>query len=365
MSLRSLLAQFDAWRDEGRALVLASVYETEGSTYSKAGARMLIADDGIFHGLLSGGCLEGDLAARAARVLADDRAEAVTYDLTGDEDELWGLGVGCDGLMRIFLQPLAPAQDYQPFAAMAECLRGRERGVAATLIAVGEASAHAPGATAVRAGERWVRPSDGAAPLIEPPPPVAEAAGEALRHGRSSLLRLPEADGGSVWLCGLLTPPPALLVLGAGLDAVPLVEAASRLGWRVTVADHRSAYLDRGGFRRIAERVIAAPAAELTGATELDDYAAAVVMSHHLETDRVYLRQLGDSAIAHVALLGPAHRRARLLEEIDAPASFRERVQGPAGLDIGGEGPEAIALSIAAGLQARLTGSPGGFLSRP
>ena len=91
---------------DGRPLVLASVYETAGSTYSKIGARMLIGGDAIFQGMLSGGCLEGDLAERAARVIENDRPEQVTYDLGLNDEELWGLGVGCDGLMRIFLQPL-------------------------------------------------------------------------------------------------------------------------------------------------------------------------------------------------------------------------------------------------------------------
>ena len=95
---------------------------------------MLINQNGVFRGMLSGGCLEGDVAVRAQMVLESGRAQAVTYDLATDDDELWGLGVGCNGLMRIFLQPVLPKSHYAPFAAIAEVLRGTARAVVATII---------------------------------------------------------------------------------------------------------------------------------------------------------------------------------------------------------------------------------------
>ena len=115
-------------------LVLATVYETAGSTYSKAGQRILLAANGEYRGLVSGGCLEGDLAERARGVIAAARAAAVTYDLRDSADDLWGLGVGCNGLLRVFLQPLLPASDYQPFGAIAERLAGTQRAGVATII---------------------------------------------------------------------------------------------------------------------------------------------------------------------------------------------------------------------------------------
>ena len=133
MNLSPMLRRFRAWRESGRTLVLASVYETAGSTYSKAGTHMLIEAGGDFQGLLSGGCLEGDLAERAAAVAASGRPQAVTYELGGADDELFGLGVGCDGTMRIFLQALvAPA--YEPFASVAACLEGDEPAMLAIVI---------------------------------------------------------------------------------------------------------------------------------------------------------------------------------------------------------------------------------------
>ena len=125
MNSTKLLQFFDERCERGESLVLVTVYETEGSTYSKAGAQMLVDQNGIFRGMLSGGCLEGDLAIRAQQVLESGTPQTVTYDLGQDNDELWGMGVGCDGLMRVFLQPLVAKTDYAPFRQIADVMRGR------------------------------------------------------------------------------------------------------------------------------------------------------------------------------------------------------------------------------------------------
>src|SRR5262245_43359861 len=134
MGARQLLQSFDAWRAAAEPLVLATVYETAGSTYSKAGHRILLAANGDYRGLVSGGCLEGDLADRSRGLIASGKAAAVTYDLRDAADELWGLGVGCNGLLRVFLQPLSPANGYEPFATIAEHLAGTQPAGVATVV---------------------------------------------------------------------------------------------------------------------------------------------------------------------------------------------------------------------------------------
>jgi xanthine dehydrogenase accessory factor len=134
MSARRLIESFARWRASAEPLALATVFETAGSTYSKAGHRILIAASGDYRGLVSGGCLEGDLAERAREAIASGRSRAVTYDLRDEADELWGLGIGCNGLLRVFLQPLTPESGYEPFATIAECLSGTRAGAVATLI---------------------------------------------------------------------------------------------------------------------------------------------------------------------------------------------------------------------------------------
>jgi xanthine/CO dehydrogenase XdhC/CoxF family maturation factor len=348
MSVRRIIQSFESWRASGSPLVLATVFETLGSTYSKAGHRILIADNGDYRGLVSGGCLEGDLAERSRAVLESDRPMAVTYDLRDEADELFGLGVGCNGLLRVFLQPLQPRRDYEPFAAIAAALLGRERSVAATVIESGDASLPA-GATVVSRAASHV-----AFALDDDSARVLAARA---RYFMTSELAELVVEGGASVLYAPLKPIPKLLVLGAGLDAVPLVALAAEVGWLVTVADHRPAYIERGGFAR-AERVRLIEPDDLARTIALDEFDAIVVMSHHLATDRKYLAQLAHVETPYLGVLGPRARRDRLLADLaDVAPKLRARLRGPVGLDIGADSPESIALSIIAELQSTFGGA--------
>ncbi len=346
MGARPLLQSFDAWRATAEPLVLATVYETAGSTYSKAGHRILLAANGDYRGLVSGGCLEGDLAERSRGVIASGKPAAVTYDLRDAADELWGLGIGCNGLLRVLLQPLSPTNDYEPFAAIAELLGGTSPAGVATVVE-SERPEVPIGATAVAdaAGERLLGVDDAGASVLR------GAGRDALRATTAHLA----VQNGCRILFAPLQPIPQLLVLGGGLDAIPLVSMAAELGWFVTVADHRPAYLARGGFER-AQRAVLVEPGRVAAALPLDDFAAIVVMSHHLDTDRKYLAELAGVGSRYLGVLGPRARRDRLLGELAAVApGLRERLKGPVGLGIGADSPETIALSILAELQSTLS----------
>jgi xanthine/CO dehydrogenase XdhC/CoxF family maturation factor len=346
VSVRQIIQSFDAWRERSEPLVLATVYDTLGSTYSKPGHRILIAANGDYRGLVSGGCLEGDLAERARAVIADDRPAAVTYDLRDAVDEIWGLGVGCNGLLRVFLQPLQPARAYQPFASIAHCIVGHEPAGLATVIESSQPDLAPGGTVLVRAASReaWNLDTAWAARL-------AERTRRTLADGGARVV----VDNGVGVLYSPIVPIPRLLVLGAGLDAVPLVAMAAELGWFVTVADHRPAYIERNGFAR-AERAALVDPSALAVSLALDDFDAIIVMSHHLATDRKYLAQLGSVRAKYLGVLGPRARRERLLAEVEGAApDLHGRLKGPVGLDIGADSPESIALSILAELQATLS----------
>jgi xanthine dehydrogenase accessory factor len=345
MGARHLIESFERWRVAGEPLALATVYETAGSTYSKAGHRILIASNGDYRGLVSGGCLEGDLAERAREVIASGHPRGITYDLRDTADELWGLGIGCNGLLRVFLQPLTSTNDYEPFAAIAVALKGTQSAAIATVIDGGEGELSA-GATVLL--DRDKQRVFGATSAVAES--LAAAARDALATGRATLTE----ERGMRLLAVPLRPIPRLLVLGGGLDAVPLVAMAAELGWRVTVADHRPAYIVRPGFER-AERVVLVEAERLGRALELEQFDAIVVMSHHLATDRKYLAELGAVRSRYLGVLGPRARRDRLLRDLAPVApTLGERLRGPVGLDIGADSPETIALSILAELQSTL-----------
>jgi xanthine/CO dehydrogenase XdhC/CoxF family maturation factor len=198
--------------------------------------------------------------------------------------------------MRVFLQPLVSTSDYAPFKQIAAVLRGQE---------------------------------------------AAE-------------IKIPIESESLSELVVVVEPPPRVLVLGAGLDAEPVVRFATELGWRCTVVDHRQAYIDNGDFSGAAA-TLCVPADELGASLDLSDFNMAIVMSHHLASDRSYLQQLAGTDMSYIGLLGPANRRKRLLADLgDVAESMDGRLYGPAGLDIGARGPAPIALSIIAEMQQKL-----------
>lgn len=344
---RTLLSQFDAWSQAGEAMVLATVVGTDGSTYRKSGARMLILGDGRFAGLLSGGCLEGDLLSHAGEVLATGEARLVSYDMRdARHDELWGLGLGCNGLIEILLQPLRPATGYAPFGELAGRLSAGHR-LLELLVVVSDDPETPVGASLLLDGEEQR--------VHGLPPGRLEALVQASREGVSGTTRAGRVTLGELELVVLRQrPPPSLVLLGGGPDADPLLRMAAELGWETRVADHRPAYVSR--LRATAPgRVYALTPGEPLPAALLEGADAVVIMSHHLQTDLHYLGEVAASPVPYVGLLGPARRRDRLLERVGAAALRLEgRLRAPVGLPLGGEGPAAIALSILAELQSVL-----------
>ncbi len=337
------MSLYDFFSDKastGEPLALVTVFETGGSTYSKAGGQMVIDSYGNFCGMLSGGCLEGDLVERSRAVIESGEAQIASYDL-GADDELWGLGVGCDGNLRVLLQPLTVDNAYQPFAAIAEVLGGGAPAVMATVI---ESESIRPGASVLIRGERAEGFSIGEETARLLACDAASVASPELRQ-----IGLP--DGDCRVLYTPLVPAPALLVLGAGLDSEPVARFAAELGWRCCVVDHRPAYVDTRKYPAHTQS-LCCDADELHSHVDLDAYDMAIVMSHHLVSDRSYLGQLAQSAVGYVGLLGPPGRRDRLLAELgDMSDALRDRLRGPAGIVLGGRGPGPIALEIVAEMQ--------------
>jgi xanthine/CO dehydrogenase XdhC/CoxF family maturation factor len=341
-------------------MALGILVATVGSTYRKSGAMLLMAADGEYGGLISGGCLEGDLGERAREVIASGQAALVTYDLRNADDLVWGLGLGCEGAMHVLLLRVGPREEWQPLAHLAAALATHNP------TAIGVVTESRDGATSLgalllppapgdaTAGSTRALPS-GTVALLEPEPLAALAAAPGSGvvgrlegpHARWKLLLLP------------LALPPRVLLLGAGPDALPVVEFAVHLHWRVTVADHRPAYAVPSHFP-LAERVLLMRPEEISQALDLRQFTAAVVMSHHLPSDLEYLRALSGSSLAYIGLLGPPARREKLLSELGADAdSLRPRLHAPVGLNLGGRTPEAIALAIVAEIHAFIQGNAG------
>ena len=340
--LGALLPLFERERAAGRATALAVLVSTAGSTYQRPGALLLISASGAYAGLISGGCLEGDLAAHARSVIETGRAQQLTYDLRDPNDLIWGLGAGCEGAMHILMLRVGPSEDWQPLAHLAHAFATHEP-TAVGLVAQCQAPDVALGAVLL--------PGPGARNRLTAAQHEALAA--ASRSSEPDWLEIP----GRCRLFLLpLALPPRIVVLGAGPDAVPVVRIAAELGWKVTVVDHRPTLLVAERFPA-AERLIEARPERFQALADEQPFDAAVIMTHQLETDREYLRVLAATALPYVGLLGPPARAARLLGEIGPAADrLRERLHAPVGLDLGGRSPQAIAVSIVAEILALRNG---------
>jgi xanthine/CO dehydrogenase XdhC/CoxF family maturation factor len=317
---------------------LATVVATAGSTYRKPGARMLIRADGSSLGLLSGGCLEADLQLHAQEVIEHARTRPVEYDMRGPDDVLFGIGAGCEGAMRVLIEPArAGGMAAEALEAAGRVLR---TGEPTCLIAVHDATDLPLGTFS----------------LSTAPPLLQEAARQALAEQASREIDSGSGTGRVRAFAQFLAPPPHVLVCGAGPDARPVVSAARAMGWRVTVVDHRPAFADARQFP--GAEVVQVEARALLDAVDVGRCQAAVVMSHHLASDVEYLRALARAGQPdYVGLLGPAARRRRIAAELGPLAlELRSRLRGPVGIDIGAVIPEAIALAIVSEVHAWLAG---------
>jgi len=354
----ALLRFFDLHRDD-ESLVLVTITATEGSTYRKPGAMMLISRDGAYEGMISGGCLEGDLLHHANEVFKSGVPKSVTYDMHAGEDLVWGLGLGCDGVIHLQLQRLDREPGFAMLAFLRDSLR-RHQPVMLALVTGSQVPSVQPGAMGLfsaAAGEYGDERMAGQAAAIV----ARSAAATGMSWPNWRQQEEQKADYELMFIN--LVPAPRVLLCGGGPDAAPVARLVSNLGWDCVIADHRSGFAKAERFPEGCQVVLTRPE-RLAEVLELDTIAAAVVMSHHLQNDAAYLRQLSSFASAgrlrYIGVLGPAARRHRLQEMAGCP---QLRVHGPAGLDVGAELPEGIALSILAEIHAVLNERDGQSLT--
>lgn len=310
--------------------VLATLVTVAGSSYRRPGARLLFSDTGERHGSISGGCLEEDVVARARDVASTGRAELVTYDTTSENDLVWGVGLGCHGVVQVFLEKLTARPRWA--SVIAENLRARR----ATSLAVVWRSDD-PAELGTRLAHD--RAANGNEPLVDPFAPAAASDPEGV-------------------FFETIQPPVPLVIFGAGDDVRPLARFAKELGWHVTVADPCADFVTPARFPE-ADTLIIGPASELVARAAPPAGALAVVMTHRYLHDVPVLRDLLPRALAYIGLLGPKLRAEKILSDLrhdglSLTDDQRAHLHAPVGLDIGAVNPEEVALSIIAEMRATL-----------
>ena len=368
----------DAWRDylmkelqliletlanrKNEKMILATVVDVIGSGYRRAGARMLIDSNGYSIGTISGGCLEADVLERAKRVLQSGEPTVITYDTTSDEKSLFGLGMGCRGIVRVLLEAATKESDI--FKSFARAVDNREREVVATLIS--------SGANQIIGGRIFYNQADqfsftNLSDSFNDSERLNDDCRKIFDGAEKSIVQFYETGAGAAeFFIERIEPPLNLLLFGAGFDALPVGRFAKELGWRTIVIDHRAAFANRDRFPE-AEEIIVQRAEDLPAELFKDKNSAAVVMTHNYERDREILHRLLNSSCRYIGALGPKKRAENLIQELrDEGRFFNEnkliQIHAPIGLNIGAETPEEIALAIVAEIKTTLANRDGGFL---
>ncbi len=297
-------------------VVLATLVHVEGSSYRRAGARRLIASDGSAIGSISGGCLENDIQERAVTLLETvNRFELVIYDTKSENDILWGTGTGCHGVVKVLLEKMDQCPSWAEKIWAAENSR---QNVAINTI--------------------WE---------------ISDQ--ETSRLGTSLAENSGSAQTGTFGQT--ISPSPHVIIFGAGDDAISVSRLIRATGWKNSICDPRANFATSGRFPT-ADKVLCIPAEEAVSQFDWDDKTMAVVMTHHYRFDLPLLTVLVPMNLPFLGLLGPKERGARLLRDAKIPLESAN-LHNPIGLDLGGDGPEAVALSIVAEIQANLHGRDG------
>ncbi len=345
--IREILKEIASIPD-GEKAVLATVVDLKGSGYRLPGARMLIKGNGDATGTVSGGCLEADVMERAKRVLGTGRAEVFIYDTTTHEDSVFSLNMGCRGVLRVLME--AVDSSSEPIRTIRSVYEDRKQACGAVVIRSEVDS--------LPVGRRM-----GCDSQIAELPTIADDL-RTFSDSRSNYETVTYDVEGALVEAAFerIVPPVQLYIFGAGADAVPLAETAHRLGWEVNVCDHRPALLIEQRFPKC--NALVSLNRDVEPEWDVDNLTAFVLMNHNYDRDKTMLPGALRSNAFYVGALGPKKRTQQMLSELADPFSEEElsRLRAPAGLDIGGDSPEAIAISIIAEIQSVLKHRNGGPL---
>lgn len=349
--MSQILQLWDSVKAAGQSAVLATVVKTQGSSYRLPGAHLLLTQNGAKAGSVSGGCLEDDLIKKSWW-LTENGPAVRRYDTTPDGEIAAEYGLGCNGIIHVLLERVTPA--HSQVLDLHAAVRS-QRCAAAIAHVFAPAAASKQKLTIDTTGN--ITHNIANVVLAEN---IESEARATLAGGQSRSFLFEELE---VFI-ETLAPPTRLLVFGAGDDAIPLSAMAGFLGWQVFVLDGRSHYARRSKFPA-ADRVIVLEPEQADVSSYIDPWTVAVLMTHSYSQDFDNLRRLASQPLRYLGILGPRKRSAQLLADAGmASDALNEALHGPMGLDIGADGPEQVALSVIAEIQAALNGRHGGSLAR-
>jgi xanthine dehydrogenase accessory factor len=356
--LYDIIAAYDEAVLQNKKAALVTVVQVDGSSYRRPGARMLVTDDGMMTGAISGGCLEGDALQKALFSISTGENKLITYDSTDENDIQFGLHLGCNGVVYILFEPVKKEEEDNPVELLRRIAESGEDAVLVTFFSQhktqhgtrllylnSEMAGHYPGDQTVSFADQVKKIYTGKEAVF----------GDVII-----------GDIPCTAFMEYINRPVSVVIAGAGNDVQPLVEIASMLGWQVTVVDGRFNYAVAGRFPK-AVNVFSSKPADMLSQVKTDSRTVFLLMSHNYNYDLGLLKEILKGEFGYIGLLGPAQKRNRMLayladQGIHLDETILTKIHGPVGLDIGAEHATEIALSIVAEIKAFLSGRSGASL---
>ncbi len=358
--LESIIAAYDKATSDGLDCALATVVHVEGSAYRKAGARMLVDENGLMTGAISGGCLEGDALHKALHALHQGQNKLISYDTSDEDDAVIGAQLGCNGVIQVLFEPIDKADEQNPIELIKELIATKSRKVIVTLFNLNK--------RLEQLGTKLIfdesLETSQSLPNQELMTQIRRDSQKVLNQHYPHFGEYLQQDDSWHAFIEHYQSPISLVLVGAGNDAQILVSIADVLGWDVVVTDGRPTHANSERFINSCQVIVTKPERFLESVI-IDRRTVFVLMSHNYNYDLAVLKLLLDfPQIPYIGILGPKKKYERMVSDL-SDQSIRlsehqtERIHAPVGLNLGAETPAEIALSILAEIQAKMTKSNG------
>ncbi|WP_339864689.1 XdhC/CoxI family protein [uncultured Algoriphagus sp.] len=356
---KAIIEAYEQYKVAGKNTALATVVQVDGSAYRRPGARMLVSEDGGLTGAISGGCLEGDALRKAQTVIFQQKSMLVTYDTTDEDDQKFGVGLGCNGIIHVLIEPIDYQNTINPIELLKIALQDRVFSRLLTVFSVKYSKQEQIGTKILLKGNHVFGDED----KLETP--LWEKIQDELKSmdtNHHKIRKYESLDDIQVFIESI-KPTIRILLFGAGNDTIPLAKMADILGLDVILIDGRKNLATPTRFPS-ALKIITGSGEEVVEHLETDEHSAALLMTHNFEYEALVMEELSKLDLPYLGILGPKKKSQKLIERLakkGIPVN-QATIYSPMGLDIGAEGSEEIALSILAEVKAVLAKKQGTFL---
>ena len=353
----AIITEYEKAKSSGLGCILATVVHVEGSSYRRAGARMLVDEHGQMTGAISGGCLEGDALKKALHALHQRKNKLITYDTSDEDDAIIGAQLGCNGVIQVLFEPIDFSNPNNPIELLRQAIQMDQTCVLVTLFNLDKAKDQ-QGTTLLLDSAMTAK---GTHDLIDQ---IRIDAEMAIAHNQNQFRQYEGASGSIHAFIELITPPPTLVIVGAGNDAQILAQMAELLGWNIVVTEGRPSHANKNRFQGSCQVFVSKPENVLQN-IDINDRTFFVLITHNYQYDLAVLKLLiNQPAIPYIGILGPKKKYQRMLDDLKTSGVYLSEKQhsiihAPVGLELGAETASEIALSILAEIQSELTGTSG------